>query len=224
MADEQVVPMEEQAVAPPEVTTPEVPAEPVEEQPSARTVPYDRFEEVIRDRQQLAAQIEMMREMMERTRQPAPPPVEDDLDPAELALRETRQLREEMASTKDHMARQAASAAIEKAVGARRFLDADDAKERLAERFFLARSTGKAFDADKEADLLSQRQETALKKHKIAWANEKTKAATATATPAASPSPPVGRAPDPGPPPWGSPERRKWNEEQAAATLTEFRS
>lgn len=228
MADEQVEmvePVVEQPEAADPAPTQDTPAEPEQD----RKIPYSRFEEVVREKQSLAAekaalaaQFEFLREQMSRLNPPKPEE-EEDLDPAEMAMREARNVRKELEVTKENLARQAAMAAIEKAVVTRRLLDADDAKERLAERFFLARQTGRAFDADREAELLAQKQEAALKKMKVAWANEKTKAAVATATPAASPSPPAGRAPEAGPPPWGTPERRKWEEDQVKSVFAEFR-
>lgn len=197
-------------------------------------VPYERFKELVDARKAeaernnaLTATVQALQKTIDERLPKKEEPAESAWeDPAEKALKEVEALKTSHASVVDALGRQAASAAIDKAVSTRSFADADEVKERLAERWYLARAHGNAFDAEAEATALFQKETRRRESDRAAWVVEKDQAAAATRSAAsAGPSPPPGEPPA-APPPWGTPEREKWENEgpgSTAAILREFR-
>jgi hypothetical protein len=202
------------------VGAPEEKAE--ESQEEERRVPYERFEEVVRQNQGLRAEIGEVRHMIDaRLPRPEPEP-EAWVDPDERAGRleqEIKQLRSEMKSAFDT---QSARGGIEKAVTSRQWEDPDDVRERLSERYYLAQSYGNAFDADAEAKALHEKEQARANKRKQTWANEKKQVAQATTTVSSRHSPPTGEAIPERPPIKDRAARDAWEKEQSMAILSQF--
>ena len=210
-----------QQTPPPPATEPEAQGEMPGAQQRIRDLVAERkaveakLDEERQGRQRLEADFRSLREQVTAATSAATEPDTPEWeDPAEVALREAKAAKAEIAKVSDNLNRSTAMGAIKAAVDERDFEDADDVRERLAERYYLAQQRGLAFDATAEAKALHDRETKRITARKEAWAQTKADDAAATAS-AVSGSP----APPPEPdrfapenrPAWGSPERATWD-------------
>ena len=206
-----------------EQTTDEV----VEEQPTEQPAEQEERQSRTREAEERARRSdEIASGLIQRLDAAQTPtaPVEDEWeDPAEKALRRTAEVERKLSEQQDLMARRDALHSIDRAVSARQWEDADDTKERLAERALLALNMNRQFDAEAEAQRLYDREVKRIDGRKKAWARTKQEQADATISALSAPAPPTSPAVQERPP-LGTPERRQWDDDIERQILAEHRT